>query len=129
MQIEVTEEEKTLIEKRREEKNSLKIKKIGFLKHDLYGFKDDYCSYEVDMLSYLDEYDKYCTKEIKQKMLNELDDALKIVITKGNKFCCLIRDNVEHWFEESSFVGGTSFYSLTKKWAENNLENIQDIKE
>lgn len=123
LNMELTEEEKMVILKMREEKSnqedSQKIVKVGILKHDIsngYYIASDF-SYLFNGESSGESF--ITRKELAQK-IKKMDEIFDhYMIEKGSKFFCTIEGGLEYWSnEDSSLIEG-------EEWAKQNLENIQ----
>lgn len=95
-----------------------KIRKIGFLKEDIYEFDFRGLDYEDCEFG----YDNLCTLKQKDEMINYFLKSFKVVIQKGTKFNCYI-DKQEEWYDDVNY----GIEMKSKEWAEKHLENIQEV--
>lgn len=132
LNMELTEEEKMVILKMREEQkireDSQKIVKVGTLKHDISN--GHYIA--MDFSNLLDVLrgggDGFITRKELAKQIKKMDKFFdQYIIKKGSKFFCTIEGGLERWSDK--FNPLNSFISKNKKWAKQNLENIQPFNE
>lgn len=103
-----------------EKEASNKPCKMGFLKHDMYEFYDE----KYPRPKYMK-----CTKENKDKIIQEFSEKFEKIAEKGAKFVCYkdeerarIAGTEYLWYDENGF-----FEEMDDEWAKENLDNIVDI--
>ena len=96
-----------------EEEQNNKVVKIGYLKHDLY------INYSVRLPeNHTFIYTKKTFDKFIDKIKNEFD-----ILKKGTKFICFFGE--DGWFDNINY----GLECLDDKWAEENLERIEEINE
>lgn len=111
--MKLTEEEKELIIKHRKKEEAKKPKKIGFLKEDLYKVED--LEYYI--------YERFFSTSEKEQLIEHFKSNIKLVLSKGSKFVCYIRNDQEQWFDDHNC--GIEY--MSEEWAAKYL-NIQGLK-
>lgn len=95
------------------------VRKIGYLKEDYYSFDSDGNGF-VFSQPYTDFW--LLTKKEKIKLINQFESKFELVLLKGTKFNCYVIDGKECWFDDV----GYGVEMMNSKWAEKNLENINE---
>lgn len=118
--VDLTEEEEALILKNRQEKEDKNLKKVGYLKHDMYYIPD----YGIgDIITEVKDIEEIL---VSSEYIDELLTNYRRYfhkIEKGTPFYYKRGRNASFW---SSSSGG---YYQDEEWAETNLERIKDFKE
>lgn len=122
--MKLTDEEKEVIKKLREEKESDKPYREAFLKHDLWtsdGFSRDF-KIEIDIPRDISEE---MTQEDVLMLTKLFQDSFKIILKKGERFVSSIYEGEELWDNYDSNYG---IEEKDNKWAEKHLENFKVLR-
>lgn len=121
--MKLSKEEEQLILERRQQDDSDKVKRVGYLNRDLYQYDvANACS-----LSFRADSDKLfwlCDEKQKKKWKKKFNEHFKLVLKKGTQFVCFIWNGKENWYDNVDY----GIECMDDKWALEYLENISDVK-
>ena len=103
---------RALADKKEEER----IRKIGFLRCDLYTTDNHFDS------RYFDD-DWIFTSDVKDQYIKEFEAGFELALPKGTKFVCYIEDGEESWFDDINYGAE----NLDKAWADKYLEKVEEL--
>lgn len=98
------------------------VRKVGYLKCDLYNFQSD----RNGSINFSASWGSFWlkTKEEKDDLIREFKSRFEKVLKKGTKFVCFITDGEECWFDDENY----GVESMTTAWAAEWLENQTDVE-
>ena len=97
------------------------VKKVGYLKMDLYGTPFDNRS--GNYRSHIKTY-HLVTAADKEELINEFNSQFDVALPQGSKFVCFMnRDGSESWFDDVNY----GIEDMDGAWAKKYLEKIETI--
>jgi hypothetical protein len=97
-----------------------KMVKVGYAKEDLYNFDGP-----GPGITYHRGWGDFWLQTGKKKnlLIEDFISSFALVIPKGTKFVCYIRNGKELWYDDINY----GIENMDSKWAEKYLENITNV--
>lgn len=126
--MKLTEEEKELILKKREEEEAKLPKFKANLKHDLFCINAGRPEIRIHIRDIVNDYGWYTPQEaldkISKKFNERMQELSRPILKKGAEFVCYIENGFESWYDYE----GWGVEERDSDWAKQNLENIRPYK-
>lgn len=98
-----------------------KIRKKGYLKHDLYNFNTDHYQGMVFRKPWGSFW--LLTKEQQDKLIEEFKSRFSLVLKEGAEFVCYIVDGKEEWYDNENY----GVEGVDETWAAEYLRGITKV--
>lgn len=97
------------------------VRKVGYLKEDLYNFSSD----DSSGICFHQEWGDFWlkTKSERDALIAKFSSNFKKVLDKGTKFNCYFVDGKELWYDSVNY----GVEEMSKEWAEKWLVDIQEV--